>query len=275
MDYSRHHVPRTNARRAIRQAPSTVSILGVQIANANREQAIQLIEKLIHAQSAETSPIYIVNAHTLNLASESPPYREVLNAGQMVFADGTGARWAARMRGVKIKANLVGTDLVPDLFRATAGRGYRYFLLGADQNTIARAAETSKRLHPGWQLAGFHHGYVQEAAEATEVIDRINQARPHLLLVGMGNPLQEQWIHRHREQLRVPLSIGVGGLFDHWAGNLQRAPAWVRKQGFEWVQLMMQQPHKWRRYLLGNPKFLLRVTRSAWAERGEQVGAGS
>jgi len=59
----------------------------------------------------------------------------------------------------------------------------------------------------------------------------------------------------------VPVSVGVGGLFDHWAGNLKRAPGWVRRFGIEWVQLLLQQPHKWRRYVLGNPKFVVRALR--------------
>jgi len=216
---------------------------------------------------AATRPVYIVNAHTLNLASESQTYREILNSGHVVFADGTGARWAARLRGVRLKANLVGTDLVPAFFRTTSGRGYRYFLLGANHETIHRAAETSRRMFPGWQLAGFHHGYVQDEIGAAKVIDEINAAYPHVLLVGMGNPLQEQWIHRHRASLQVPVSIGVGGLFDHWGGNLQRAPVWVRRHGLEWTQLLLQQPHKSRRYLLGIPKFLLRMVACLPRER--------
>ena len=254
---------------------SRLSILGVRIANASREEAIALIERLARTRATATRPIYIVNAHTINLAAESLAYRDVLNSGHVVFADGTGARWAARMRGVRLKANLVGTDLVPDLFQATAGRNYRYFLLGADERTISLAGETAARRYPGWELSGFHHGFVQEDAQALRAIERINAARPHVLLVGMGNPLQELWIHRYRDRLRVPVSIGVGGLFDHWAGNLTRAPQWVRQQGFEWLQLMLQQPHKWRRYVLGNPKFLARVARTAHAERVDVEGLGA
>jgi N-acetylglucosaminyldiphosphoundecaprenol N-acetyl-beta-D-mannosaminyltransferase len=115
-------------------------------------------------------------------------------------------------------------------------------------------------------LAGFHSGYF-EPAQTAEVVRKINASRPHLLLVGMGNPRQEIWIHQHREALQVPVCIGVGGLFDHWGGNLKRAPQWVRQRGFEWFQLMLQQPHKWRRYLLGNPKYLMRVLVSTPAER--------
>ncbi len=92
-------------------------------------------------------------------------------------------------------------------------------------------------------------------------------ARPNLLLVGMGNPRQEQWIDRYLPQLRVPLTMGTGGLFDHWAGNLKRAPYWVRRIGCEWMQLLLQQPHKCRRYLLGNPVFLARIATNWFRDR--------
>jgi len=244
-----------------------VCLLGVRIVNLSTAEAVGLLEGLLRQEAACTNPVYIVNAHSLNLASESRDYRQTLNAACRVLADGTGARWAARIRGVRMRANLVGTDLIPELFRATANRGYRYFLLGADARTIAAAASTCERLYPGWELAGFHHGYLAKPDELNSVIERINRAQPHLLLVGMGNPLQESWIHRHRNQLRVPVSMGVGGLFDHWAGNLTRAPGWVRRHGFEWLQILLQQPHKWRRYLIGNPKFLLRAVCTAPSDR--------
>ena len=243
-----------------------VSILGVRITNASRTHAIALIESLIRSGERRSLPIFLANAHTLNLAAADAEYRRVLNGGFRVFADGTGARWAARMRGVRLVDNLVGTDLIPALFHATAGRGYRYFLLGSDAAAIDRAAQTCVRKFPGWQLAGFHHGYFA-AQNTADVIAQVNAARPDLLLVGMGNPLQEHWIHRHRHLLEVPVAIGVGGLFGYWSGDLQRAPAWVRRAGIEWVRILLGQPHKWRRYLLGNPLFLYRMLRDLPGER--------
>lgn len=242
-----------------------ISILGVRISNFSQAEAIALIEGLM-LERCETRAIFIVNAHTLNLAAEDPQYREVLNSASEVLADGTGTRWAARLRGVRLKDNLVGTDLVPRLFEVTGGKHYRYFLLGAGADTIERAAHTVSRKYPGWDLAGFHHGYIAPK-DTDELIEEINTAHPDLLLVGMGNPRQECWIHAHRATLRVPVCIGVGGLFDHWAGDLKRAPLWVRRQGLEWLQILLQQPHKWRRYLLGNPKFLLRIVQQLPRDR--------
>ena len=236
-----------------------VYVLGVRINNLSQAEAIELIENAIRERSG-THSIFIANAHTLNLASNDLQYRAVLNRASRVFADGTGARWGARLRGVILKDNLVGTDLIPKLFDETAGKGYRYYLLGADSNTIERAARWASREYTGWNLAGFHHGYIASEDES-RVIQEINAAHPDMLLVGMGNPRQECWIHRHQAAIRVQVCIGVGGLFDHWAGTLTRAPLWIRNRGFEWLQLLMQQPQKWRRYLLGNPAFLVKVCR--------------
>jgi len=177
-----------------------------------------------------------------------------------VFNDGTGVRWAARMKGVRLRDNLCGTDLAPLLLSSTPGR--RYFLLGADEATIRRAAAWAEMRFPNWALAGCHHGYVTEPEATDRIIDEINTARPDVLLVGMGNPLQERWLDANRPRLRVPVGIGVGGLFDFWAETVRRAPAWIRRIGYEWVWRLLQQPRdKARRYLLGNPAFLLRAVR--------------
>ena len=87
----------------------------------------------------------------------------------------------------------------------------------------------------------------------------------------MGNPLQEKWIDRHRAALPSALTVAVGGLFEYWGGGLVRAPRWMRSSGIEWVHLMLRQPWKARRYLIGNPVFMYRMFRTAAAER--RVGA--
>ncbi|MFM7142487.1 MAG: WecB/TagA/CpsF family glycosyltransferase, partial [Alphaproteobacteria bacterium] len=204
--------------------------------------------------------------HTLNLAWEDPGYRSVLCRADVVFADGTGAKIAARLRGVRLRDNLVGTDLVPALFERMRPRGCRVFLLGATAETVKRAARHVESAF-GVEVVGAHHGYVDDTASVA-VVERVNTSGAHLLLVGMGNPLQETWIDRQRERLGVPVAIGVGGLFDHWGGNLRRAAPWVRRLGIEWVQILLQQPgRKWRRYLVGNPVFLARALRDRSTSR--------
>ena len=242
--------------------PETLRVLGVEIADLTMEEALSLIERLLTAQPVRAHSVYYVNTHTLNLACDDGDFRTVLQRADHVFGDGTGVRWASRLLyGRPPRDNVNGTDLTPRLFAATAGRGFRYFLLGNTPERIARAAQYAERAFPGWTLAGHHHGYLGPADDAG-VVSHINSCAPHLLLVGMGNPLQERWIDANLNRLEVPVCMGIGGLFDYWSGDLERAPAWVRRLGHEWLHLLIRQPHKFQRYVLGNPKFLARVTAS-------------
>ena len=236
-----------------------LDLFGVPIQNCTTDEALARLARFLLAPTRLPHAVFFVNAHTLNLASASPAYRSVLCSADQVFGDGTGVRWAARLvHSVRLAGNVNGTDLVPELLRSPPGRGLRYYLLGAQPGAIDRAAAHAARTFPAWTLAGHHHGYVPPDASG-DVIDAINAARPELLLVGMGNPRQEAWIAASRGRLRVPLVMGVGGLFDYWAGDLDRAPGWMRRLGVEWVHLLAHQPRKARRYLLGNPLFLGRV----------------
>lgn len=246
-------------------APAESSILpvfGVPVTDVTMEHALGLLQNMLYEQPRRAHSVYFVNAHTLNNACDNPAYREVLQSADRVFGDGTGVRWASRiLHGVTLKDNVNGTDLVPLMFSRWADRGLRYFLLGNTPERIQIAAERAQAMFPGWTLAGCHTGYLGPNDHAS-VIRQINESGADLLLVGMGNPLQEQWIHDHLPELKVPLCLATGGLFDYWVGDLVRAPTWVRKLGYEWLHLLSRQPHKAGRYLVGNPKFLGRVLRS-------------
>lgn len=230
------------------------------------DEAIGALVRTIGSTPRSTHAVSIVNAHTLNLATDDSNYRAVLKSSDFVFGDGTGVRWAARQRGVSVRDNLVGTDLLPKLFERHSSSGYSMFLLGSTDETAERAAEYCSERFTGWQIVGFNAGFYPEG-KLSSIIDKINNAKPDILLVAMGNPLQEKWIHDNKHRLEVPVCIGVGGLFDHWAGNLKRAPKLVRKLGIEWLQILLQQPHKWRRYLLGNFLFVARMFRYRDADR--------
>lgn len=240
----------------------TRTVFGVPITDLSMNDALDLCTRVMQEPPSGARSLFFVNANTLNLAYENPSYRAVLAQSDWVFGDGTGVRWAVRfLLGERLRDNVNGTDFVPALL----GRplGLRYFLLGASADANERAAARARVLFPGWQLVGRHHGYLdREASEA--VVETINASRPHLLLVGMGNPKQELWIDAQRARLTVPLCLGVGGLLDYWAGDLERAPVWLRELALEWVHLLLAQPRKFRRYVLGNPLFLIRLARVKW-----------
>ncbi len=262
---TRHDVQPTASQETQEQQ---FSILGVKILNVTKQRAIELLEYLIRNRDNRARSVFFVNAHTLNLSAGDPQYRAILNSGDYVFGDGTGVRWAARLQGIRMFDNLVGTDFTPLFLQSTANRGYSYFMLGGNEHTVAAAAQYARKMFPGWTLSGFYHGYLKTLEKTLSVIEMINAAKPDVLLVGMGNPLQERWIYQNQSRLQVPVCLGIGGLFDYWAGNVSRAPQWLRRLGHEWIWRLYQQPRdKMYRYLVGNPLFLARMIREHLSKR--------
>ncbi len=238
----------------------TFSIMNINLTDATMEETESLILQKITAKLDKETVIYFVNAHTLNTSFQNEEFTKTLNTADYVFGDGTGVRWASKiLYKQEPRDNVNGTDLIPRILRDKRFSKCRCYILGATQEEITKAADFFKKNFTQWELAGFHHGYIINQ-DCSEIIKEINDSKPDLLLVGMGNPLQEEWIKKYRKDLKVSVIAGTGGLFTYWAGSLVRAPLWIRKIGLEWLHILSRQPgQKWKRYLIGNFLFIYRI----------------
>lgn len=203
---------------------------------------------------------YTVSALTLLEAYEDPSYAAILSRADLLTADGVGAVWAVRrLTGVRPE-RVPGVDLMFTLAGVCAAEGQSVFLLGGKPGVAERAGRKLQERFPELQIAGWADGYWAPEAEP-ELIARINRLRPGLLVVGLGQPAQERFIDRHRSAFTAGVALGVGGSLDVAAGDLRRAPAWMRAAGLEWLFRAWQEPWRWRR--LGRlPKFIWRVWRT-------------
>lgn len=222
-----------------------------------RDAAAGLLEQRIR----ERSPVRLafVNAHLANMACDDARIHGALS-GFLLLNDGAGINIASRLlHGRAFPDNLNGTDFTP-FFLDRCSTSLDVFLLGARPSVLARAAKVFAGRWPRHRLVGYQDGFFSEAEEG-RVVDVIRKARPHLVLVGMGNGIQERWVKRLVPEIALS-AWGVGALFDFLAGEVRRAPLWMRWLGAEWVYRLVLEPRRlWRRYLLGNPKFLFRVLR--------------
>lgn len=235
-------------------------MLGVPVARltaaAAREELVRLYERDRPALAA------YVNAHTLNLASRDSGYRALLETADIVLNDGAGLSIAGRVFGKPFPENLNGSDFNPRILEEAAARGWPVFFLGARPGVAAEAARRLSGRIPGLDVVGARDGYFRPD-ESQAVAREIASAGAGLLMVAMGNPLQEMWLSRHLEATGARLGIGVGAFLDFTAGVVPRAPAWMNRLGIEWLYRLLQEPRRmWRRYVLGNPVFLARVLRA-------------
>lgn len=238
----------------------TIPILGVPISTLTGDQALAVIAKWAEEGTAQT--LAYVNAHTLNLAVRIDALRDSLSRSRLVMNDGIGLNLAARMRGERFPENLNGSDFTLRVLRLAASRDLGVFLLGGEPGVAEIAAERLTDRLKGLRVVGVSHGFTNESDEL--MAERIRRSGASLLVVAFGSPHQELWLDRNLEATGVLVGIGVGAFLDFVAGRVRRAPRWMNALGVEWCFRLLQEPRRlWRRYVIGNPVFLLR----AWQDR--------
>ena len=249
--------------RPVKDHPSRVYVLGVGVDPITLGELHAEIGRL--ARGGERGTVLNVNAYCLNLLYGSPALREFFATADVVFCDGSGVMLAARLLGKRLPARITYADWAWQLAAFAEVEGLSIFLLGAEPGVARRAAQHLRKRHPGLRISGVRHGYFDHTPGSPEneaVLREINTARPDLLLVGLGMPLQERWLMQNRDRLETGVALTCGAVFDYVSGGLRRGPPLLTDNGFEWLGRLLVEPRRlWRRYLLGNPLFLLRVLR--------------
>ncbi|MBQ7480234.1 MAG: WecB/TagA/CpsF family glycosyltransferase [Selenomonadaceae bacterium] len=232
-----------------------VDILGVQVDSLTMAEAVGKAEQFMEERACAL--IATANAEMIMRATHDKELKEILNAAALVVPDGAGTVWAAHHLGYQMPERVAGYDLAQELMRLAPARKRRIYFFGSAPGVADKAKKKAEELYPGIEIVGTRNGYFKEADEPAIIAD-IKAQKPDLLLAALGVPKQEKWLHAHKEELGVPLSIGVGGTLDVMAGVMKRAPRWMQKAKLEWLFRGILQPKRAGR-LLALPKFVLKV----------------
>lgn len=233
-----------------------VMIGGLPIRDLTYSEVLDEIEAAVHAR--QVSRMTVTNASKTILAQTDGELRSFIQGSQIVTADGMSVVWAARFLGFRLRERVTGIDTMDRLIERANEKGHSVFFLGAKHDVVETVARLYQTRYPSLRISGFHDGYFANEIEALH--EKIRSANPDILFVAMGTPAQEKWIAEHQVALGVPFCIGVGGSFDHVAGISKRAPGWMQKTGLEWFYRLISEPRRlWRRYLVGNTKFICLV----------------
>jgi N-acetylglucosaminyldiphosphoundecaprenol N-acetyl-beta-D-mannosaminyltransferase len=284
----------------MRVAPNRERILGHPVnALSNSEILALIIDRAL--EGTPGAYLCLTNVATTMLSQKSAQLRAGAEGAYISTPDGMPLVWILRHRGYSATEKLTGADLMPLLAEAGRARGLRHYLYGWTTRMSQAAARGLIDAVPGTLVVGTHcppfvaaqdplpddldvagsdarplaPAWVSIGAsvadanwEIEKLQARLDETRPHILWVGLGSPVQEEWMALMAGRLNVPVMIGVGRAFNYAAGALRRCPDWMINTGLEWLYVFLAEPRRlWKRYILGNAHFTYLVARAAIARK--------
>lgn len=242
-------------------------ILNTYVNAISLDETLDEIEKII-ARGVPTQHV-VINASKVNLMEADPELASIVNECPLINADGASIVWAAKKLGVPLRERVTGIDLFQRLVGLASEKGYRIYLFGAKEEVVTKVKAIFEDRYPGIQIVGYRNGYFTEADEP-QIVSDMAASGADMMFVAFSSPKKEYWVHKYIDQIGIPFVMGVGGSFDVVAGVTDRAPTWMQEHGLEWFYRFIQEPGRlWKRYIIGNLKFVALTYRYKFAKKGE------
>lgn len=206
--------------------------------------------------------INTVNAWSFVNAQEDAVFAQALQKGDVLIPDGTSIVKACRWLGLpeRPQERVAGWDLFEAEMATLEKRGGKCLFLGSSPKVLKAIVEKAAQVYPHIQVDTYSPPYKPAFSEEDDkaMIEAVRASNPDLLWIGMTAPKQEKWAYTHWEELPIHCHCGtIGAVFDFFAGTVRRAPERWQRLGLEWLYRLLSEPKRmWRRYLVGNARFI-------------------
>ena len=244
-----------------------VRILGIDVDNIDVNEAGQITKELIESSNKTCKVIVAPNTEFIMMAQKDEEFYNILRGADLATPDSVGVMIGSKLQKKPLKQRIPGQMYFRKVLEVGEKEGWTFYLLGGKDDVPALAAENVKKIYPNIKIVGYHEGFFDKDSEE-DVIAEINKLQPNVLFVAMGAPIQEKWISKHKNELKVDVAAGQGGTFDYEAGNIKRAPEIVQKLCIEWLWRLILQPSRIVRMMV-LPQYVFKLIFSKNVTKGK------
>ena len=225
-------------------------------------KSFTLYNKSLRELAGNKLLICTINAHSYNLTHRDVAFSKAIQQSSVLIPDGVSVVKAIKwLTGQKL-TKIAGADLFFYEMESLQKIGGKVFFLGSTDETLTKIKTRAAKEYPNVEIETYSPPYKPAFSDADNniMLEKVNAFQPDVLFVGMTAPKQEKWAYQHYEQLVVGHIGCIGAVFDFYAGTVNRAPKWMIDAGLEWFYRLVKEPKRmWRRYLIGNTKFVYYV----------------
>lgn len=256
-------------------SPPRVNVLGVGISTLTLDSAVDAVVAAI--KNGQQGYVTVTGVHGVSECQSDDELRRIHNQSLLSTPDGVPLTWMGRLQGVGADrmSRVYGPDLMLRVIDRGQTEGLRHYFFGGREGVAELLRDKLLAKYPDAQIVGTYTPPFRPLNEAEErqLLDELNQLRPHCFWVGLSTPKQERIMadllarygtNNADGELQLPsplVMFGVGAAFDFHAGLIPQAPSWMQRSGLEWLFRLIKEPRRlWKRYCKNNPLFLMRAT---------------
>ncbi|CAI3660093.1 putative N-acetylmannosaminyltransferase TagA [Clostridium neonatale] len=230
-------------------------ILDFKVFNEDKNSLMKYIEKYEKVNIVSGNPEILLNG------MKNSKLKESFNAEtSLIIPDGIGTVLASKIVKDPVKEKIAGIDVVKEILIKSEKEKKSIYLLGAEEEVLVKCIENIKKQHPSLNIAGSNNGFF-DLNNCKDIIEDIKSKDIYAIFVAMGSPRQEIFIDKILHDSNIKIFMGVGGVFDVFAGKVNRAPKWMISLGLEWLYRTIKEPFRIKR-LGAIPKFLIQVVKN-------------
>lgn len=215
-----------------------ITINGVDICPfSSRDELMDYVDK-------NKSILIAINAEKLMNATDQT--RAIINSN-IGYCDGVGAVWALKQKGARNVVKIPGCELWLNIVKRYHSCK-SFYLIGGKQEVIDSTIYNLKHEYPDINILGYRNGYLENNDERAELIDDVVEKKPDVVFVAMGSPKQELLMGEMQKRHKA-IYQGLGGSFDVYTGNAQRAPKWWLDHNLEFAYRFIKRPKRIKRQI--------------------------
>lgn len=204
---------------------------------------------------ANRGQVVTINPEMIEYASKNPDFAKIINNAELVIPDGIGVQIGLKILGHNVR-RIPGIEFARKALEKYSNEGKSVALIGAKPQVIEKAVINLKQEIPNINIVYYHDGYFKDN---NEIFSELVKLRPSIILSALGSPKQEEFNYQGKQLLSDSLFIGVGGSFDVWSGEVERAPEIYQKLCIEWLYRTIKDPKRFKRIFPTLPMFVLKV----------------
>jgi N-acetylglucosaminyldiphosphoundecaprenol N-acetyl-beta-D-mannosaminyltransferase len=234
-------------------AYSRYSLINSFVDKLEKKDLISIVDSAV--KSNKKTIIGYHNLHSLYLFQNSEMMRLFYSKCHFIHIDGMPLIWMGKLLGHSFSASnrLTSLDWLNDLLKYSGKHQLNIFLLGGKPGVAEKAVAAFKQISPNvnFEISSGYFDHSPGSIDNQNLIEKINKFKPDILLVGMGMPLQEEWILHHEKEIHSTVIWSLGAFMDYYAGEVATPPRWMGRFGLEWAFRLMSEPNRlWKRYLI-------------------------